>query len=522
MSSSMIVWWSLLRHGTRQSPWLKTNGGRKFGTFNEMIIEGKCRARRSLVLEDGTTNLRQLWFKDDRTLNDELFDSKAQSILRWRLNSNGTINGGSYSKRFLLIQFCDQQHYADACRYLQSRYDTTVRNNICTVRNGRQQIWPKLSAGKLKLFIKPDILSNGLINHYRIMTADSEHLIGYFDDYLIKSSAQKHQRHKPGSSFDSKRIEHLISKIMQGQNLLSDDQYRIRFQICHQLEQSWKSCKNDNQFELIPFGSDVSGFGTDDSDLDLCLVNKMQTQSQQKVRTNRSIRILRSISSTMEMNNKKANKDFPQIQRIFRAFVPIIKCRSRLMPSINIDISVDTESNSGVQMARYLYYCSQSCPSIRGLILLLKSWAKHHGIVHSYPGDWFSSFQLTILAIAFLQSEHLIMTINEWQQKHDDIQAKQQHDNVDRQIRQLLQRFFPIHLAKSSMLSTKMSACYIINPFANNLNITKTVSDSELERFLCFCKQSLQLMQRNDFVECSDLFTDRIDDRLHALTTSRN
>lgn len=213
------------------------------------------------------------------------------------------------------------------------------------------------------------------------MTADSEHLIGYFDDYLIKSSAQKHQRHKPGSSFDSKRIEHLISKIMQGQNLLSDDQYRIRFQICHQLEQSWKSSKDNNQLELIPFGSDVSGFGTDDSDLDLCLVNKMQTQSQQKVRTNRSIRILRSISSTMEMNNKKANKDFPQIQRIFRAFVPIIKCRSRLMPSINIDISVDTESNSGVQMARYLYYCSQSCPSIRGLILLLKSWAKHHGNV---------------------------------------------------------------------------------------------------------------------------------------------
>lgn len=189
------------------------------------------------------------------------------------------------------------------------------------------------------------------------------------------------QKIKPSDS----RITHLISKVMQGQHLIPISQHRIRFLICQQLEQLFQSKLSkrtiSNQFRLIPFGSDVSGFGMEDSDLDLCLV---EDGGQHKVNTHRSVRILRSLSSTMEstikINNRLHVKHFKQIQRIFRAFVPIIKCRSRLMPSLNVDVSVDTECNSGVQMAAYLHYCSHSCPSVRGLILLLKFWAKHHGM----------------------------------------------------------------------------------------------------------------------------------------------
>lgn len=114
MYGSIVFWPSLLND---KLIW-KTSAllGRKFTTFNQMIVHNKRLARRSLLVEDGTANLRHLWLKDDENLNGQLFDSRAESIIRWRIDSNGSIQGGPHSKRFFLVQFCDDQHYDNGCQ----------------------------------------------------------------------------------------------------------------------------------------------------------------------------------------------------------------------------------------------------------------------------------------------------------------------------------------------------------------------------------------------------------------------
>lgn len=270
---------------------------------------------------------------------------------------------------------------------------------------------------------------------------------------------------------ESKRIAISLSKLLHGEELLSELQYKLRFFILHQVELVVRRCslelaasaltskfpptkqKRDKfltnqfdnehlmtEFEIVPFGSEVSGFGTADSDVDLCFVYRRD--HQKKVTYHRGVRLLHTVSIMLERSRKlrgvlnpterklrKQNKlpmtfsihnHYTSVQRIFRAFIPIIKVRSHLLPELNIDISVDTEKNSGVRMAAYLYDCcskEDGSRVVRPFVLLLKSWAKHHRIVQETPGDWFSSFQITMLAVAFLQSRQILPTIEAWQRR---------------------------------------------------------------------------------------------------------
>lgn len=61
-------------------------------------------------------------------------------------------------------------------------------------------------------------------------------------------------------------------------------------------------------------------------------------------------------------------------------------------------------------------------------------------------------------------------------------------------------------------------ACCIINPFQPNLNICKTVSESGLERFLSYSKQSIEILDNGDgqLGKIEDLFLD-LDDRLSSI-----
>lgn len=55
----------------------------------------------------------------------------------------------------------------------------------------------------------------------------------------------------------------------------------------------------------------------------------------------------------------------------------------------------------------------------------------------------------------------------------------------------------------------------MMNPFAPSLNICKTVSEHELERFLSLCKQSHEVMSKENF-RLEDLFLG-YEDRIQQL-----
>lgn len=134
----------------------------------------------------------------------------------------------------------------------------------------------------------------------------------------------------------------------------------------------WNRIQGDCSHSSFPLG-----FGNSDSDLDICVVNSEDRHCYRKVNHRLAVPLLAAISRNLGSRSKRPDVRFGEVERIFRAFIPIIKCRSPLMPTVNIDISVDSQLNSGVQMAAYLHHCSQ-CHLVRPFILLLKCWAKHH------------------------------------------------------------------------------------------------------------------------------------------------
>lgn len=91
---------------------------KNFNNFYQMIDSGKSLSRRSLLIEDCTSSQNLLWFHDDQTLSERLFDSKASNVFRWRINSNGSIDGGRFCKRFLLVEFNSTSdfRYATKCK----------------------------------------------------------------------------------------------------------------------------------------------------------------------------------------------------------------------------------------------------------------------------------------------------------------------------------------------------------------------------------------------------------------------
>lgn len=64
-------------------------------------------------------------------------------------------------------------------------------------------------------------------------------------------------------------------------------------------------------------------------------------------------------------------------------------------------------------------------------------------------------------------------------------------------------------------------ACYIINPFVRELNITKTVTETELERFLSYCQRGCEIMNQAGDLKIEALFT-VLSDRLRSSSIRYN
>ncbi|KAJ6224160.1 hypothetical protein RDWZM_002705 [Blomia tropicalis] len=452
-------------------------------------------------------------------------------------------------------------HFAKGTSEIQKRHKLKFYDRISFVNENHVIQWKEESPSQeIRIVVNNEKCS--LNSSYHIeLTNDNGTMLIPFEDFNPPSATSKSMKPSPND---------LITRLLQRQELLSELEYKLRFFMIHQIEQiirrfsdlhssqERKSRKrrniyeNDNlmeYYEIIPFGSDVSGFGTTDSDLDLCLApkgifNKKIIRDDDKIRFYQCTKLLHKLSIMLEQSIKfresteksktfYLHNHFIHIQRIFRAFVPIIKCRSYLQPLMNIDISVDTAKNSGVQMAAYMYYCNSTDYRVRPFILILKSWAKHHRIVQQNHSDCFSSFQMTCLGLAFLQSKSIIPSINEW--ISDKRKSKREFETKLRkdEISELLKDFFNFMIGfdfwkKAFDLTNgqfnvekphaERDACCIINPFQPNLNICKTVSESGLERFLSYSKQSIEILDNGDgqLGKIEDLFLD-LDDRLSSI-----
>ncbi|KAI3421078.1 hypothetical protein GPALN_014703 [Globodera pallida] len=142
---------------------------------------------------------------------------------------------------------------------------------------------------------------------------------------------------------------------------------------------------------LYIVGSSLNGFGTKRSDLDLCL---MITNRDIDQRTD-AVVILSSVMRTLESNKIVSE------QNLILAKVPIL--RIKFIGTFH-DITVDLNVNNSVAIrnTHLMCYYSSFDWRVRPLVMVVKEWAKRHGINDSACSS-FTSYSLVLMVIHYLQ-----------------------------------------------------------------------------------------------------------------------
>lgn len=264
-------------------------------------------------------------------------------------------------------------------------------------------------------------------------------------------------------------------------------------------------------FHIYPFGSSLAGLGDSTSDLDICMLHgnlqhlkglnfSMPEVKSDRDQTQQSLCIIADIMRHFLPN-------FSQINRILRARVPIVRTTFDLAP-IDMDISIELSQEAGhhgFMMARYISYSLSVDPLVKQFFVILKTWARQHGVVRSMAGNWFTNFQVITLAIFFLQSKNILQSMETY-----DGQAPASNVSLPH-LHRLLYEFFEFLISFNfekealSILQAKtiskpdFSPIYIENPLERNLNICKNINGVEFKKLMLVAYNSLDAMHNEQF-----------------------
>lgn len=148
--------------------------------------------------------------------------------------------------------------------------------------------------------------------------------------------------------------------------------------------------------EIFPYlgvfivGSSANGFGTNLSDVDICLMVSHEEINQKT----EAICLLKLIARAM----RKAA--FIEKLQVIGAKVPIIKFHDKLN---NIDCDININNHIGIRNTHLLKSYSDTDWRVKPLILSIKNWAKYQNI-NDASKQTLSSYSLALMAIYYLQT----------------------------------------------------------------------------------------------------------------------
>ncbi|KAI6178759.1 hypothetical protein M3Y98_00536600 [Aphelenchoides besseyi] len=148
---------------------------------------------------------------------------------------------------------------------------------------------------------------------------------------------------------------------------------------------------------LFAVGSTVNGCGSYDSDMDLCCVTPDYMHDGNLrafgIRTLRKIRKHLFQSYDQEIMNKC---------EFIQAKVPILRIEFKdQFNTLQVDLNVNNEA--GIRNSHLLHYYSRIDDRFPALCLLIKHWAKEHGIADAAIG-FLNSYSLILLCLHYLQA----------------------------------------------------------------------------------------------------------------------
>ncbi|XP_077291148.1 poly(A) RNA polymerase gld-2 homolog A-like [Arctopsyche grandis] len=188
-----------------------------------------------------------------------------------------------------------------------------------------------------------------------------------------------------GSMWDT-LSQNVWSKFMDCQQ--TEDTFRKKMKLWRFLYVSIKNMSS--RYGLYLVGSTMSGFGADNSDMDLCLLVKHQEPGDSR---SQALEHLNAIYHFIR------NMDVFFRAELIQAKVPILKFRDSCF---FLEVDLNCNNVVGIRNTHLLYCYSQLDWRVRPLVLIVKLWAQYNNI-NDAKNRTISSYSLVLMVIHFLQ-----------------------------------------------------------------------------------------------------------------------
>ncbi|KAB1253857.1 Poly RNA polymerase; mitochondrial [Camelus dromedarius] len=173
----------------------------------------------------------------------------------------------------------------------------------------------------------------------------------------------------------------------------------------------------------------------------------------------------------------------------------------------------------------YIYGALDS--RVRALVFTVRCWARAHSLTSSIPGAWITNFSLTIMVIFFLQrrSPPILPTLDYLKTLADaedkciieghnctfvrdlnKIKPSGNTETLELLLKEFFEYFGNFAFNKNSINirqgkeqnKPESSPLHIQNPFETSLNISKNVSQSQLQKFIDLARESAWILHQED------------------------
>uniref|UniRef100_A0A2K6D9Q1 Mitochondrial poly(A) polymerase n=1 Tax=Macaca nemestrina TaxID=9545 RepID=A0A2K6D9Q1_MACNE len=212
------------------------------------------------------------------------------------------------------------------------------------------------------------------------------------------------------------------------------------------------------------------------------------------------------------------------VQKILNARCPLVRF-SHQASGFQCDLT--TNNRIALTSSELLYIYGTLDSRVRALVFGIRCWARAHSLTSSIPGAWITNFSLTMMVIFFLQrrSPPILPTLDSLKTLADaedkctiegnnctfvrDLSRIKPSGNTET-LELLLKEFFEYFgnfaFNKNSINIRQgreqnkpdSSPLYIQNPFETSLNISKNVSQSQLQKFVDLAQESAWVLQQKD------------------------
>ncbi|XP_076635181.1 poly(A) RNA polymerase gld-2 homolog A isoform X1 [Colletes latitarsis] len=143
------------------------------------------------------------------------------------------------------------------------------------------------------------------------------------------------------------------------------------------------------RYGLFLVGSTMNGFGSDNSDVDMCLLVRHTEMDQRNEAIGHLDQILKCLKRC----------GFIEQLELIQAKVPILKFHDSIQ---NLEVDLNCNNAVGIRNTHLLYCYSQIDWRVRPLVLVIKLWAQSQNI-NDAKNMTISSYSLVLMVIHFLQ-----------------------------------------------------------------------------------------------------------------------